>query len=80
MLLGPWLWGFAVHALGVLGAIITALLTYSIVVYTIIKKKSRIYVVSVITFFFFFLRINIRFNLYEGWLDIFEFKISLFRI
>ena len=33
MLLGPWLWGFAVHALGVLGAIIKALLTYSIVVY-----------------------------------------------
>ena len=56
MLLGPWLWGFAVHALGVLGAIITALLTYSIVVYTIIKKKSRIYVVSVITFFFFFFK------------------------
>ena len=42
MLLGPWLWGFAVHALGVLGAIIIALLTYSIVVYTIIKLKKKV--------------------------------------
>ena len=29
----PCLWGIALHALGVLGAIITTLLTYSIVVY-----------------------------------------------
>ena len=61
MLLGPWLWGFAVHALGVLGAIIIALLTYSIVVYTIIKlkKKSSIYVISVITFVFFWESISV---------------------
>ena len=32
----PWLWGFAVHAAGVIGAIIIALLTYSIVVYNYI--------------------------------------------
>ena len=32
----PWLWGFAVHAAGVIGAIITALLSYSIVVYNYI--------------------------------------------
>ena len=32
----PGLWGFAAHAAGVIGAIITALLTYSIVVYNYI--------------------------------------------
>ena len=32
----PWFWGFSVHAAGVIGAIITALLTYSIVVYNYI--------------------------------------------